>query len=54
MRYQVMLARTEYLAQVIEVEADTKELAIDKAWDLSGKWKCVEADEFTNEIQEVS
>ena len=53
MKYKVMLARTEYLAQYVEVEAATEEEAQDKAWDKSGQWKCVEAEEFTNGIEEI-
>ena len=54
MKYRVMLARTEYLAQYVEVEAATKEEAQDKAWDQAGKWKCVEAEEFTNGVEEIT
>ena len=53
MKYRVMLARTEYLAQFVEVEADSPDDAQDKAWDKSGQWKCVEAEEFTNGIEEI-
>ena len=52
-KYKVQLARTEYLSQVIEVEADSPEDAQDQAWDLSGFWQRVEAEEFTNGIEEV-
>ena len=54
MKYEVTLARTEYLAQKFIVEADSPEAAQDLAWDQSGKWRCVEADEFTNGIEELS
>jgi hypothetical protein len=54
MKYRVMLARTEYLAQYVEVEADSPEAAQDIAWDQSGEWRCVEAEEFTNGIEELS
>jgi hypothetical protein len=53
-KYRVMLARTEYLAQYVEVEAESKEDAQDKAWDKAGKWKCVEAEEFTNGVEEIT
>jgi len=51
MKYKVQLARTEYLSQEIEVEADSRDLAYDSAWDLSGEWECVYAEEFTNGIE---
>lgn len=51
MKYKVQLARTEYLSQEIEVEADSEDEAQDQAWDLSGEWKCVSAEEFTNGIE---
>ena len=54
MRYRVQLARTEFLYQTIEVEADSPEAAQDKAWDQSGFWQRVEAEEFTNGIEELS
>jgi hypothetical protein len=51
MKYKVQLARTEYLSQEIEVEADSEDEAQDQAWDLSGEWECVSAEEFTNGIE---
>jgi hypothetical protein len=53
MKYKIELARVEYLSQVIEVEADSQDQAIDMAWDQSGKWQCVEAEEFTNNVGAV-
>ena len=53
MKYRVELARVEYLGEVIEVEADSPEEAREKAWDRSGNWKKVEAEEFTNGIEEI-
>lgn len=53
-KYKVELARTEYLSQVIEVEANSQQEAMDIAWDRSGKWECVEADEFTNTVEVIS
>lgn len=53
MKYGITLARTEYLVQYFEIEADSVEAAQDKAWDLSGEWKCVEAEEFTNGAEVV-
>lgn len=52
MKYQIQLARTEYLTQVIEVEANSKEEAQEIAWDRSGDWKCVEAEEFVYDVVE--
>ena len=52
-KFKVELARTEYLSQVIEVEAENQKDAMDKAWDLSGKWQCVDAEEFTNGVEEL-
>ena len=54
MRYEVTLARTEYLSQKFIIEADSPEAAQDIAWDQSGEWRCVEAEEFTNGIEELS
>ena len=53
MKYKIELARVEYLSQVIEVEADSQDQAMDKAWDQSGKWSCVDAEEFTNNVESV-
>lgn len=53
-KYRVMLARTEYLAQYVEVEAASKEEAQDIAFDQAGKWKCVEAEEFVNGVEELT
>ena len=53
MRYRVILVRVEYLSQAVEVEADNDQEAQDKAWDQSGKWERVDAEEFTNGIEEV-
>jgi len=53
MKYGITLARTEYLVQYFEIEADSPQAAQEKAWDQSGKWRCVEAEEFTNDIKEL-
>jgi len=53
-RFKVELYRTEYLSDSIEVEADNEELAQDKAWDLSGNWKRVDAEEYVYSVQEVA
>jgi hypothetical protein len=50
MKFKIQLARTEYLAQEIEVEANNREEAQEKAWDKSGDWECVSAEEFVNHI----
>jgi len=49
-KYKVCLARVEYYSEVIYVEAHNEEDAREIAWDKSGNWKCVDAEEFTNEI----
>lgn len=54
MKYKVELARVEYLSQVVEVEADSQSQAMDMAWDQSGKWACVDAEEFTNNVEVVA
>jgi hypothetical protein len=54
MKYEVTLARTEYLSQKFIIEAESPEAAQDIAWDQSGEWRCVEAEEFTNGIEELS
>lgn len=54
MKYQVLLCRIEYLSQYVEVEADSPDDAQDKAWDQSGKWRCVEAEEFTNGVEKLA
>ena len=51
--YKVNMTRVEYYSETIRVEADSEDDANDKAWDKSGNWKLVEADEFTNAILEV-
>lgn len=55
MKYKVELARVEYLSQVIEIEADSQAQAMDMAWEQAGdqRWACVEAEEFTNNVEEV-
>jgi len=50
-KYKVTLARTEYLQQVIEVEAESAELANENAWDLSGEWVCVDTEESLDSIE---
>ena len=52
-KYEVTLARVEYLSQKFIVEADSEEAAQEAAWDQSGKWRCVEAEEFTHDIKEI-
>jgi len=53
-KYQIQLARTEFLSQTIEVEANSKEEAQEIAWDQSGDWKCVEAEEFVYDAVELT
>jgi hypothetical protein len=52
-KYEVTLARVEYLSQKFIVEADSEEAAQEAAWDQSGNWRRVDAEEFTNGIEEV-
>jgi hypothetical protein len=52
--YRVELHRTEYLSDSIDVEADDEESAQDKAWDLSGNWKRVDADESIYSVTEIA
>ena len=52
-KYEVTLARVEYLSQKFIVEAESPEQAQELAWDQSGKWRCVDAEEFTNGVEEV-
>jgi hypothetical protein len=52
-KYEVKLARVEYLSQKFIVEAETEEKAQELAWDQSGKWRCVDAEEFTNGVEEL-
>lgn len=52
-KFKIELARTEYLSQIIEVEAENQKQAMDIAWDRSGKWQCVDAEEFTNTVEEL-
>ena len=51
--YKITLARVEYYSEVIEVTAESEELANEMAWDRSGNWKQVDAEEFTNGIEEL-
>jgi len=48
--YEIHLARVEYYSEVINVEANSEEEACEIAWDKSGNWKCVDAEEFTNGV----
>ena len=50
-KFKVEIARTEYLSQTIEVEAENQGQAMDIAWDNAGKWHCVDAEEFTNTVE---
>ena len=52
-KYEVTLARVEYLSQKFIVEAESPEQAQELAWDQAGKWRCVDAEEFTNGVEEV-
>jgi hypothetical protein len=50
--YRVVLSRVEYYAKEYIIESSNEETAIDKAWDMSGNWQKVDAEEFTNECKE--
>jgi hypothetical protein len=52
-KYRVILARTEYYAKEFILEAKDEEDAVDKAWDQSGNWQKVDAEEFTNGVEEI-
>lgn len=52
-KFNVVLTRTEYFSQAFEIEANSGEDAQDIAWDRSGNWKFVDADEETYEIKEI-
>ena len=52
-KYRVILARTEYYAKEFILEAVDEEDAVDKAWDQSGNWQKVDAEEFTNGVEAV-
>ena len=50
-KYKVTLVRVEYLSQIVEVEADNQAAALDAAWDKSGKWTRVDAEEFAEDVE---
>ena len=52
-KFNVVLTRTEYFSQAFKIEANSSEEAQDIAWDRSGNWKFVDADEETYEIKEI-
>lgn len=52
-RYKVKLSRLEYLIEYIEVEAEDQEEAEEIAWDQSGDWECVNAEESTESVEEL-
>lgn len=52
-KFNVILTRTEYLAQAMTIEANSREEAQEIAWDRSGNWKFMDADEATAEIKEI-
>lgn len=53
-KFTVVLNRTEYLSQTFEIDANDKEEAYEIAWDRSGNWECVDAEEFTGHIEEIT
>lgn len=52
-KFNVILTRTEYLSQAFNIEAESAEEAQEIAWDRSGNWRFVDADEETYEIKEI-
>ena len=52
-KYRVTLVRVEYLRQVIEVEAENQAAALDAAWDKSGKWTRVDAEEYADDVEVI-
>lgn len=53
-KYEVTLTRVEYLSQKFIIEADDKQAAQDAAWDQAGKWRCVDSEEYTDDIKEIA
>jgi len=51
--FRIVLARTEYRVKEYIIEAKDADSAIDQAWDMSGNWQVVEADEFTESWDEI-
>lgn len=52
-KFKVKLSRLEYLVEYIEVDAEDAEEAQDIAWDESGNWECVNAEESTESVEEL-
>ena len=52
-KFKVTLSRLEYLIEHIVVDAKDAEEAQDIAWDESGKWECVNAEESTESVEEL-
>jgi hypothetical protein len=52
-KFKVKLSRLEYLIEHIVVDAKDAEEAQDIAWDESGKWECVNAEESTESVEEL-
>jgi len=53
-KFKVKLSRLEYLVEYIEVDAEDAEEAQDIAWDESGNWECVNAEESTESVEELA
>lgn len=53
-KYKVTLVRVEYLSQIVEVEAENQAAALDAAWDTSGKWTRVDAEEFAEDVAVIT
>lgn len=52
-KYIVTLNRTEYLCMTFDIDAKNEDEAYEIAWDQSGEWECVDAEEFDGSIFEV-
>lgn len=53
-KYKVTLVRVEYLSQIVEVEAENQAAALDAAWDKSGKWTRVDAEEYADDVEVIN
>jgi hypothetical protein len=53
LKFEVILTRAEYFSQSFKIEANSAEEAQEIAWDRSGNWRFVDADEETYQIKEM-
>ena len=52
--YKIELLRNEYYIQNVIVIAENEDEAIDKAWDMSGKWIMVDSKEYVEIAEEIN